>query len=198
MGWPRFANRFPRRLAAATDADLCRMAWNPSRFAPHPNELLRPDPWMPPTGTAAEVLKAFGARDVVWEGGVPVAASLSGQAFVSGGEAIFRVAPLRSVRLVAVDPVRGELPACPYLAKLERFDLWGCQLGADVVALARSIHLVGLRELNLSRNDLGDDEAAALVASPHLSGLQVLDFSDNPRLTANGARLLRERFGTTP
>lgn len=196
MPWPRFAHRYPRRLAGATDADLNRMARNPSRFAPYPAELLRPEPWVPPTGDPAAVLAAFGAKDIVWESGVPVAASLSGRAFVSGGEHIFRVAPLRSVRLVAVDPVRAELPGCPHLANLDRLDLWGCQLGADVRPLASSVYLAGLRELNLSRNDLGDDEAAALAESPHLGGLRVLDVRDNPRLTEDDRGRLRGRFGT--
>jgi uncharacterized protein (TIGR02996 family) len=40
--------RFPRRLAGATAADLARMAWNPSYRAPHPSELLDPDPFTPP------------------------------------------------------------------------------------------------------------------------------------------------------
>jgi hypothetical protein len=195
MPWPWFAHRFPRRLVRATDADFRRMAWNPSRFAPHPSELLQPDPWVPPTGDPATVLTAFGAKDVVWEGGVPVAASLTGRAFVSGGEVIYRVAPLRSVRLVAVDPVRGELPGCPHLAKLHRLDLWGCQLGPDVRALAESPHLSGLKELNLSRNDLGDEEAVAVAESPYLAALQKLDVADNPRLTDTGAELLLRRFG---
>jgi uncharacterized protein (TIGR02996 family) len=43
-----FAKRFPRRLAGATAADLARMAWNPSYRAPHPSELLDPDPFVPP------------------------------------------------------------------------------------------------------------------------------------------------------
>ncbi len=42
-----FAKRFPRRLPA-TAADLARMAWNPSYRAPHPSELLDPDPFTPP------------------------------------------------------------------------------------------------------------------------------------------------------
>jgi uncharacterized protein (TIGR02996 family) len=42
-----FAKRFPRRLPA-TAADLARMAWNPSYRAPHPSELLDPDPFVPP------------------------------------------------------------------------------------------------------------------------------------------------------
>jgi uncharacterized protein (TIGR02996 family) len=45
-GW--FAKRFPRRLIGATAADLARMAWNPSYRAPHPSELLDPDPFPPP------------------------------------------------------------------------------------------------------------------------------------------------------
>jgi uncharacterized protein (TIGR02996 family) len=44
-GW--FAKRFPRRLPA-TAAGLARMAWNPSYRAPHPSELLSPDPFVPP------------------------------------------------------------------------------------------------------------------------------------------------------
>src|SRR5688572_19598770 len=44
-GW--FAKRFPRRLTA-DPAALARMAWNPSYRAPHPSELLDPDPFTPP------------------------------------------------------------------------------------------------------------------------------------------------------
>ena len=43
-----FAKRFPRRLPGATAADLARMAWNPSYRAPHPSEVLDPDPFVPP------------------------------------------------------------------------------------------------------------------------------------------------------
>jgi hypothetical protein len=172
------------------------MAWNPSRFAPYAEELLNPDPWIPPTGSPETVLAAFDAQDIVWEEGLPVAASLSGRAFISGGEAIFRVCPLRSVRLVAVDPVRAELPGCPHLARLDTLDLWGCQLGSDVADLVRSPYLHSLRELNLSRNDLSDAEAAALVESPSLGSLQILHVGDNPRLTESGHRRLAARFGT--
>jgi uncharacterized protein (TIGR02996 family) len=43
-----FAKRFPRRLVSVSAADLARMAWNPSYRAPHPSELLDPDPFVPP------------------------------------------------------------------------------------------------------------------------------------------------------
>ncbi|HET6575402.1 MAG TPA: TIGR02996 domain-containing protein [Fimbriiglobus sp.] len=42
-----FAKRFPRRLTSDPSA-LARMAWNPSYRAPHPSELLDPDPFVSP------------------------------------------------------------------------------------------------------------------------------------------------------
>jgi uncharacterized protein (TIGR02996 family) len=47
MGRAWFAKRFPRRLTS-DPASLARMAWYPSYRAPHPAELLDPDPFTPP------------------------------------------------------------------------------------------------------------------------------------------------------
>lgn len=49
MSWPRIAQWFPRRLRPhASDIQLGRMAHSPSYCAPHPRELLLPDPTTQP------------------------------------------------------------------------------------------------------------------------------------------------------
>ncbi|MGL6097809.1 MAG: hypothetical protein ACRC7O_18665 [Fimbriiglobus sp.] len=183
--------RFAQRLAGVTNAALNRMAWRPSALAPHPRELLdlAPPPVLPADPT--EALAMCGARDIVFADGVPVAASLTGRGFVSLGEQLFRVVPsLREVRLVAVDPVRGELPGCPHLAHLERLSVAGCRLGPDAVRLAASPFLRGLVRFDLSRNDL-DDAAVGEIAGIVFPRLREFDVRFNP-ITAVGRKRLAD------
>ncbi|MBX9582934.1 MAG: hypothetical protein K2X87_21715 [Gemmataceae bacterium] len=111
----------------------------------------------------------------------------------------------------------GRFPA------LSRLDLSNCGLtDAGAVALARSAAAGGLRSLSLAWNRVGDAGAKAVAASPALAGLDELDLvgtpigfagavaladskhlrlrrltlGENHRLPADGAGLLRERFGT--
>jgi uncharacterized protein (TIGR02996 family) len=49
----------------------------------------------------------------------------------------------------------------------------------DVRALAACPELAGVRNLNLSRNDWGDEEAALFAESPHLGGVVSLSLADN-------------------
>ncbi|MFN7174634.1 MAG: helix-turn-helix domain-containing protein, partial [Thermaurantiacus tibetensis] len=73
---------------------------------------------------------ATGITDITRRAGVALGSFYT---WFDSKEAIFRAVPsLRAVRLVAVDPVRGEFPDCPHLARLTALDLWGCQLGSDV------------------------------------------------------------------
>jgi uncharacterized protein (TIGR02996 family) len=148
--------------------------------------LRRPLAWLAP----------WSARDVVFRRGFAEAMSLSGRAFISISDGLFRTTPLRGVRLVAVAPYTDELAHTPNLAKLDRLDLSGNWIGpAGVRELANSPHLTRLRELDLTANDIDDVTAAALTDSPHLGGLSVLRIADNPGLTAGAVEALRKRFG---
>ena len=169
--------RFPRRLMA-DDAALNRMARGLSWRGPHPREVLHPEPFVPPTPLPPAVgegeagwlrwLEHWSAEDVVFADGVPVECSLAGRAFLSLGDWLFRHAPIRHVRLVAVAPFVGELAACPWVAKLHRLDLSGNWIGFEGVRmLAGSAALAGLAELDVSDNGLsvsGVEEIRRLFA----------------------------------
>ena len=158
--------RFPRRLTA-DDAMLNRMARGLSWRGPHPREVLDPDPFVPPTppppsggeGEWLRWLEAWSAEEVVFADGLPVACSLAGRAFLTLGDWLFRHAPVRAVRLVAVAPFVGELAVCPHVARLHRLDLTGNWIGAaGVRQLVASPGFAGLAELDLTGNGLSDAE----------------------------------------
>jgi hypothetical protein len=164
--------RFPRRLTD-DDARLSWLARGISWRAPHPDEVLHPEPFVPPTpdpppagageGDWLRWLEHWSAEDVVFEGGVPVACSLAGRAFLSLGVWLFRHAPLRAVRLVAIAPFVGELAVCPHVAKLRRLDLSGNWIGGDgAKLLAASPAFAELAELDLTGNDLTAVEVEAV------------------------------------
>lgn len=161
--------RFPRRLTT-DDARLSWMARGLSWRAPHPQEVLDPDPFTPPTPPPPPVgggegdwlrwLEHWSAEDVVFEDGLPAACSLAGRAFLTLGDWLFRHAPLRTVRLVAIAPFVGELAVCPHVAKLHRLDLSDNWIGADGLRLlAGSPAFAGLAELDATGNGLTEAEA---------------------------------------
>lgn len=76
-------------------------------------------------GPGGEVLKRWGARDVVFRRGFAEAMSLTGRSFISLSDGLFAATPLREVRLVAVNFLIAELVKCPNLRKLKRLDLRG-------------------------------------------------------------------------
>ena len=55
--------------------------------------------------------------------------------------------------------------------------------------LARWPRLANLRDLDLSRNEIGDEGAVALAESPHLTNLRRLSLTGN-RITESGKRTL--------
>ena len=83
--------------------------------------------------SSVEQFTPWSARDLVFRRGFVEALSLSGRAFISLGEPLFRLTPLREVRLVAIVPFLDELVQTAHLAKLHTLDLRGNALGdADV------------------------------------------------------------------
>jgi uncharacterized protein (TIGR02996 family) len=112
----------------------------------------------------SEPFLPFGARDVVFRRGFAEAMSLTGRAFVSICDGLFAANPLRDVRLIAVNFLLPELAACPHLRRLTRLDLRGNRIGDEGAAvLAGSPWLGGLKELNLTDNDITDAVLARFV-----------------------------------
>ena len=178
------------RLTAAV---LARIARSPSYRAPSAANLHDPGAFRPPDENSP--LEAFGARDVVVRDGGVIGMSLSGRSFISNGAVLLRRAPLRELRLVAVQPFLAELSGCPHLATLQRLDLSGNRIGIEGMReLANSPYLGGLRELNLSGNDLGPEGARVLAAAPWLANLEVLELADN-RIGREELRMLLAAVG---
>lgn len=87
----------------------------------------------------------WGARDLVYRRGFVGAMSLTGRSFVSLGASLFDLAPLREVRLIAVNFLLEELLACPHLAELDALDLRGNQLDSMRVEIESRIVMLGLK-----------------------------------------------------
>lgn len=133
----------------------------------------------------------WSAEDVVFRRGFAEAMSLSGRAFISISDGLFRSTPLRDVRLVAVQPFMTELARAPNLAKIDRLDLRGNWIGSDgVKALAASPFLNGLRTLDLSHNGLSLDDVQLLLDLP---ALVTIDLTGNP-IDETGVEKLRKRW----
>ncbi|OWK36426.1 TIGR02996 domain-containing protein [Fimbriiglobus ruber] len=244
----------PRRLVwPPSPADLERMAVAPSRFAPHPRELLDPAPFVAPgpqdmpsderllldavladpdadgprlayadwcdrrgdcrgafirgqiaqhhhpeTPTACPAVRPewsvpltpWSVRDIVFRRGFVEALSLTGRAFFSISDGLFRIAPIRDVRLIAVQPYTNEFARAANLARLDRLDLRGNQIGpAGVRHLAATPHLGLLTALDLSRNGLETAGVREVSAAPWRSQLHALALADN-HLTAADVRTL--------
>lgn len=191
--WWRLSKRFPRRLPASQE-QLNRMAWQPSYRAPALAEV-QTGVERGPVSSLPELLNRWSAEDIVWEDGLPVALSLSGRAFIAGGAALFAAAPIRAIRLVAVQPFLKEVAACPHLAQLEHLDLTGNRIGSTgLQQLLASPWLENLRRLDLECNDIGDVGAECLLTRTPPALEQILvticEFSPATRLT------LAARFGT--
>lgn len=88
-----------------------------------------------------EVFEPWCARDLVWRRGFVEGMSLSGRSFLTLGEPLFRMTPLRAVRLVAIAPIFDELVACPYLVRLHSLDLRGNHIEPWEVERLKKRHL---------------------------------------------------------
>jgi uncharacterized protein (TIGR02996 family) len=138
----------------------------------------------PPCSSAAiggeELFSPWSAADFVVRRGFVEGMSLSGRAFITLGEPLFRMTPLRDVRLVAVAWYMDELARTPHLANVERLDLSGNRIGpAGVRELAASRFVERLKGLNLSQNSLGNEGLRELLRAPWRGQLRGLGLAAN-------------------
>jgi uncharacterized protein (TIGR02996 family) len=87
---------------------------------------------------------------------------------------------------------------------LRELDLsWACLLDADAEALAATPWVARLRVLNLWHNSIGDRGVRALLESPHLAKVELLDLRENLRtgyrrsvpISPQTRAALKKRFG---
>jgi uncharacterized protein (TIGR02996 family) len=106
-----------------------------------------------------------------------------GRLFVDRCAEVFRLDPIRHVRLDRAGSLMEEVAGCPwlrYVEVLEFIDYYTDPVRADgAAALARSPYLGRLRELNLQRNDIGDEGLRMLCDASWLPGLVRLNLVDN-------------------
>ncbi|MBN9120680.1 MAG: TIGR02996 domain-containing protein [Planctomycetes bacterium] len=113
--------------------------------------------------------------------------TISPTAFIRHGKRLFELAPtLRTVRFPNAANELTELADSPFLAKLASANLTlmctcgYCAIDDELRDLFKSKHARNLRHLNVSRDRIDADGAAALARSSNLANLTSLDLSDNP------------------
>jgi uncharacterized protein (TIGR02996 family) len=117
-------------------------------------------------------------------------AEVAAPVFLSRGESLFEVAPVRTVKLVRVGLSGLRLASCPALARVVGLDLSGAHLWASHLAtLLASPHLTRLESLSLAYGSCAQSGVAVLTGAPVLDSLTRLDLREN-RIRNAGAVLL--------
>jgi uncharacterized protein (TIGR02996 family) len=117
----------------------------------------------------------------------------SARVFLKHADQIFAAAPVRYLSLGDVAGRTAEaLADCPYLARLTNLVLGGARgLGDEgFIAIVESPHLTGLRLLNAVNLRLTDPAGLALAASPLMRTLEELDVSFNDFTDATAEALV--------
>ena len=101
--------------------------------------------------------------------------------FLAHADELFRLAPIRRVRLLRVAGLEADLARSPHLARLRGLDLRHQDFDTAVFrALIGSRHLTGLTELDLRGTPLCNTAGMRLLAGcPNLARLTALDLSDH-------------------
>jgi uncharacterized protein (TIGR02996 family) len=107
--------------------------------------------------------------------------TVGAEELLAHADELFRLAPLRRLRLTGAEGRVKKLAALYHLAALTELDLSCNRLeSGDARALAASPHLANLRRLDLAYNRITDDGAAALTAARALDRLDHLQLGANP------------------
>lgn len=116
--------------------------------------------------------------------------TMTGREFRRHAHELFRLAPIRRVRLTEPLGDLDALAACPQLAKLRELDLSGADLGnAGISTLAASPYVANLRSVELGFTGAGDGSAPALAAAPWAK-LAELGLGGNRRLGTSAVEQL--------
>ena len=100
--------------------------------------------------------------------------------FLSRGEELFKLAPVRHVRFLDVGGNLPRLVASPLLSRITSLTMYAQHLGDDLApALVDSPHLTGLRHLNVGRNRIGDRGVQRIARYNRFTDLRSIDLSDN-------------------
>jgi uncharacterized protein (TIGR02996 family) len=124
---------------------------------------------------------------VVFRRGFVEEVTAEARAFVAGADELFRLAPVRHVRLLWGADAPHErarfmqiVSAVPQLARLHSLDLSDGFIGSDgVQALSVCEYLAGLESLDLRGGHVGERGVRALVEAPWFANLSYLNLSDN-------------------
>jgi uncharacterized protein (TIGR02996 family) len=118
-------------------------------------------------------------------------ASLSAEALLAHGEALFATGPLRRLQLRVPAGQGREVFGCPLLARVEALDLGGWMRRDNCLpTMLASPYLTRLRCLGLAFATLEWAGVQALVQAPVTAGLEELDLSGNHGLADRAARAL--------
>ena len=187
-----------RALDAAGDArgELIRLQlrrWSVGALEPEPRELAL---LAAETGRWAAPLYSLGVRAVELFRGVPGGITMNINDFLTAGERIFELAPVRHLRLEGAPARCAELMRAPALARLHALSWCDAGLGDGEAELLAAAPAAGrLRWLDLGGNRIGPAGVGALAASPHLGRLGFVSLRGNPGEPALPARW---RAGATP
>lgn len=119
--------------------------------------------------------------------------AIDARRFLDVGEELFRLAPIRRVRLLEARACWDRLADCTALRHLRELDLCSNDLGSGGLAiLLRSPHLTQLRHLDLSFTGLDDSAMALLARSVALPRLRQLLMTDNGAITGEAITSLAE------
>jgi uncharacterized protein (TIGR02996 family) len=148
-----------------------------------------------------EILKTYqkkwtaplhGASEPEFRGGFLEHVRMGATEFARKGAQILDAHPtVVSVAFPAASNELDALLASELLPRLRQIDLSNlcscghCGIQEELITLARSEQLAGIRHLGLSGNRMEERTLQALVESPHLGSLRSLDLSNNP-LTIQG------------
>jgi uncharacterized protein (TIGR02996 family) len=142
-------------------------------------------------------IRAMGIRGEATElfrGGLVESVTISTPDLLKHADELFRLAPIRHLRLFKTGRHVLTLAALPYLAGVSTLDLANAHKFDDnnhldtagVQALASSPYLTRLTTLDLRWNRIGDEGVGALASSPYLGRLTNLNLFDTGLVTCAG------------